>query len=240
MRRHPGSLSLIFALMLSACVGMQDETSYPIAPVAPAGPPLDAATAQANFAEVLARMEPVIENECRTRTRGLNCDYRISVDARPGLPPNALQTRDGAGRPVIAFTSSLIAEARNRDELAFVMGHEAAHHIADHIPRQRQTTMAGAMFGGLAATFVGASQSTVELAQNLGATVGSRVYSKDHEIEADGLGTVLTCAAGYSARRGAAYFARIPDPGNRFLGSHPPNGQRIATVERISGDIGCP
>lgn len=240
MRGQAYTLSLITALALSGCMGSMEEAAYPVVPAAPVGPPLGVAAAQANFAEVLARMEPVIEAECRLRTRGLNCDYKISVDARPGQPANAFQTRDGAGRPVIAFTSALIAEARNRDELAFVLGHEAAHHMADHIPRQQQTTLAGAMFGGLAATFAGASQGTVELAQNLGATVGSRVYSKNHELEADALGTVLSCAAGYSARRGAAYFARIPDPGNRFLGSHPPNGQRIATVDRVSTDIGCP
>lgn len=236
----------IAATLISGCVAPTGPTptapgpaTLPAAMTAPAGPPVDAATARANFDAVLARMEPVIEQECRSRTRGLNCDYRISIDARPGQPANAYQTRDGAGRPVIAFTSALVAEARNRDELAFVMGHEAAHHIADHIPRQQQTTMAGALFGGLAAALAGADPSTVDMAQNIGATVGARAYSKDHELEADALGAVLTCAAGYSAGRGAAYFARIPDPGNRFLGSHPANSQRMATVDQVTARIGC-
>ncbi|MGB0799102.1 MAG: peptidase M48, partial [Planktomarina sp.] len=34
---------------------------------------------------------------------------------------------------------------------------------------------------------------------------------------------------------GAAYFTRIPDPGNRFLGTHPPNGARITTVRAAVG-----
>ena len=46
------------------------------------------------------------------------------------------------------------------------------------------------------------------------------------------LGTVLTWKAGYDPERGAAFFARIPDPGNRFLGTHPPNAARIETVRR--------
>ena len=46
------------------------------------------------------------------------------------------RARDESGRPIIAFTISLIADVRNRDELAFVMSHEAAHHILGHIARQ--------------------------------------------------------------------------------------------------------
>ncbi|HAB36898.1 MAG TPA: peptidase M48, partial [Rhodobacteraceae bacterium] len=33
------------------------------------------------------------------------------------------------------------------------------------------------------------------------------------------------------------FFNRIPDPGNRFLGTHPPNSQRIATVERTAAGL---
>ena len=38
-------------------------------------------------------------------------------------PPNAFQTLDAAGRPVLVFTVRLIAEVDNADEM---MGHEAA------------------------------------------------------------------------------------------------------------------
>ena len=42
-------------------------------------------------------------------------------------------------------------------------------------------------------------------------------------------------AAGYDPVRGAAYFTRIPDPGNKFLGTHPPNASRIETVRQAVG-----
>jgi len=244
MRRPAITLSLILPLaaaVLAACVptGPDYPAAQPSLPPAPVTPPLSPAAAQANFTSVLARMESVIEGECRARTRGVNCDYRISVLSRPGEAPNAYQSLDGAGRPIIAFNSALIAEARNSDELAFVMGHEAAHHIAGHIPRQQQTALAGGLAGGLLAAAIGANSSTIDLAQDIGASVGARVYSKDHELEADGLGTVLTCGAGYDPIRGSAFFARIPDPGDRFLGSHPPNGRRVATVQSVAAQIGC-
>ncbi len=78
-----------------------------------------------------------------------------------------------------------------------------------------------------------------DLWRNLGreGLVGARRYAKDYELEADALGTVLAWEAGFDPERGAAFFARIPDPGNRFLGTHPPNAQRIDTVRRTLASL---
>ncbi|WP_413853023.1 M48 family metalloprotease, partial [Albidovulum sp.] len=151
--------------------------------------------------------------------------------------PNAYQTLDSAGRPIIAFTLPLIAEARNADELAFVMGHEAAHHIASHIPRQQQEATTGALILGVLTAATGGDETAIRTAQNLGGTIGARRYAKDYELEADALGTILAWDAGYDPERGAAFFARIPDPGNRFLGTHPPNAARIDTVRRTLASL---
>lgn len=190
-----------------------------------------------NFVQVVQTVEPVAERECRNRTRQVNCDFRIVVDDRPDQPANAFQTLDRNGRPIIAFTIALIEDARNQDELAFVMGHEAAHHIAGHIDRQQQNAVAGAVIAGSLAVLLGSDPAAVELAQQQGAQVGARTYSKDFELEADALGTVIAARAGYDPVRGAEFFNRIPDPGNRFLGTHPPNAQRIATVRRVAAGL---
>lgn len=195
---------------------------------------LPAGQAERAFVQVARRMEPVAERECRNRTRNVNCDFLIVVDDRPDQPPNAYQTLDDNRRPVIAFTLGLIREARNEDELAFVLGHEASHHIAGHIDRQQQNAIAGAViFSGLA-TLTGGDASAVRTAQQLGATVGARTYSKEYELEADQLGTILTLRGGYDPLRGAQFFNRIPDPGDRFLGTHPPNAQRMEVVRRTA------
>jgi predicted Zn-dependent protease len=220
---------LIFALALTLA-GCVEVT-------APAGPPrgdaparLDSGTAARNFAAVVRAVEPVAERECRARAPRLDCDFIIVIDDRPGQGVNAYHTLDGAGRPIIAFTPGLIAEARNRDELAFVMGHEASHHIAGHIPRTQQTAIAGALILGTLASIAGAGQADVQAAADIGGAVGSRTYSKGYELEADALGTVIAYRAGFDPARGAEFFGRLPDPGNRFLGSHPPNAERRATV----------
>ncbi|MFG6564659.1 M48 family metallopeptidase [Sulfitobacter sp. 1A13421] len=200
-------------------------------------PRLSASAAARSFVQVVRTLEPVAERECRNRTTGMNCDFNIVVDDRPGQPANAFQTLDKNGRPIVAFTLALIADARNEDELAFVLGHEAAHHIAGHIERQQQNAMAGAViFAGLA-TLSGGDATAVRTAQELGAEVGARRYSKDFELEADALGTIITARAGYDPLRGAEFFTRIPDPGDRFLGTHPPNNARIDIVRRTMAGL---
>lgn len=191
--------------------------------------PLPPGAAEA-FVAVVARVEPVAESLCRAHARAAACDFTIAVDDRPGQPANAFQTLDRRGRPYIVFTTALIAEARNADELAFVMGHEAAHHIAGHIPRRADQALEGAMLAGVLATVAGASPDEVETAQAIGADLAARQYSKDFELEADALGTEIAWLAGFDPVAGAAFFARLPDPGDKFLGSHPPNAQRRAVV----------
>lgn len=187
-----------------------------------------------NFSTVVNRVEPVAEQVCRERTSNVNCDFRIVVDDTVNAPPNAFQTVDANGRPIIAFTVSLIATARNTDELAFIMAHEAAHHVRGHLARSRQNATIGAAIAG--AIFGGDSAAT-EAAQQIGAAIGARSYSKDFELEADALGTVIAARAGFNPVRGAQFFNRIPDPGNRFLGTHPANADRLATVQRVAAGL---
>lgn len=159
------------------------------------------------------------------------------IDDRPQKSPNAFQTIDKSGRPILAFNLPMIAQVRNDDELAFVMGHEAAHHIERHLDQQRNNAMAGAIILGGLAALTGASSGNVDAAADLGANVGARSYSKNHELEADALGTVITRYAGYNPVRGAEFFTQIPDPGDRFLGTHPPNKSRIETVRRVNAGL---
>ena len=199
--------------------------------------PAEAARA---FVSVVNRIEPLAEAQCRQQApQGTRCDFDIGVDPRPNLPPNAFQTLDASGRPVIIFTLSLIATARNADELAFVLSHEAAHHIAGHIPRRMQTAEQGALMGAILGQVAGVDATTMQEMQRAGAMLGAQQYSKEFEYEADALGARIAWAAGYDPVRGTAFFDRLPDPGDRFLGSHPPNGQRKAQVRAVVASLGA-
>lgn len=191
-----------------------------------------------NVLTVVQTVEPVIEAVCRERSAALNCDFQIAVDGTAGAPPNAFQTQDETGRPIIAFTLALIAEAQNQDELAFIMSHEAAHHILGHIARQNENAQVGAkLFGGLAYVLTAGSEESTRAGIEFGAELGARTYSKEFELEADALGAAIAARAGYDPLRGAEFFFRIPDPGNRFLGSHPANADRLATVQRVASQL---
>jgi len=227
-------LPLLSVLLLSACVA--GTAPEPVGPAPPA-PDTFPQVAIASFAAVVARVEPVAEGICRARSRGVNCDLQIVVDPRTGMPANAFQTLDGRGRPVVGFTLALIADARNADEIAFVLGHEASHHIAGHIAKREQTAMAGALVAAVLAQGAGADAEAIRAAQDLGAEVGARTYSRAFELEADAMGAEIALLAGYDPVRGAEFFDRLPDPGDEFLGTHPPNAQRKALVARVVADL---
>jgi predicted Zn-dependent protease len=239
---RPLAALLAACLALSACAAppWRDGGGEEAARRAPPSAALDVERGRARaFIEVVQAVEPVAEAECARRNLRANCDFRIVVDDRPGMPPNAFQTLDAAGRPLLAFTLALIGEVQNRDEMAFVVAHEASHHIAGHLTRQAESAALGAaVFGQIATSMSGATPERIRAAQEVGAAVGARSYSKEFELEADALGTRVAVLAGYDPIRGAEFFLRIPDPGNRFLGTHPSNAERIATVARAAAEMG--
>lgn len=195
----------------------------------------DAAARQ--FIEVVSTVEPVAEAECRKRRPQGPCDFQIVIDDRYGQPPNAFHTVAKDGKPLLAFNLALILAVRNADELAFIMGHEAAHHVAGHIERARQNASLGGRVLGGAAEMAGGDDEAIRAGLELGAALGRRSFTKTFELEADALGTVIAFHAGYDPVRGAEFFSRIPDPGNRFLGTHPPNSARIETVRRVAAAL---
>ena len=228
-------------LVLAGCVSTtttQSPSPQPQAQTAQSKATTPTAAQVSRFKTMVSRVEPVAERMCRQQTSNLNCDFKVVVDDRPQKSPNAFQTLDKSGRPILAFNLPMIAQVRNDDELAFVMGHEAAHHIERHLDQQRNNAMAGAIILGGLAALTGASSGNVDAAADLGANVGARSYSKEFELEADELGTVIAVRAGYNPLIGAGFFTKIPDPGDKFLGTHPPNGDRLAVVRRTAAQLG--
>ncbi|MTI00781.1 M48 family metallopeptidase [Roseibium sp. RKSG952] len=191
-----------------------------------------------DFRQVSRAVSVAATDTCRRQAKNLNCEFGILVDPDPNAEVNAFQTLDDKKRPYIIFTQTMIESTQNADEMAFVMGHEAAHHVLDHIARQAKNSQESAqIFGNLARDY-GADDEGVELAQKLGADVGVQVYIKGFELEADRLGTVITHSAGYDPLVGMEYFKRIPDPGDRFLATHPPNAQRVQAVLETAAQLG--
>lgn len=228
-------IPLIVMLVLAGC------TLKPVAqsPVEGADEPrvLKAEYVPERFAVAMRRMRPVVRETCRTTSPDLNCDFLIAIDPSPDSAPNAFQTVNEEGQPILAFTLTLLEDMYNADEVAFVIGHEGAHHILRHLERQDQSAHGGATLFEVLAAALGGSNRSVDAASEIGEAVGRRNYSKTFELEADRLGAQMTQKAGFDAVRGAAYFTRIPDAGNRFFGTHPRNADRIAGVKAAVAEL---
>ncbi|TVS05446.1 MAG: peptidase M48 [Rhodobacteraceae bacterium] len=219
--------ALLALLLVASCAIAPPPSPVTSTPARPA-----ATVTRAQFDAVVRRMSPVATEVCRERSPQLRCEFTVILDDRPSQPPNAFHTRDRDGRPIIAFTDALIRELQTPDEIALIFGHEAGHHIGDHLPLIQREAQRGAILGGVAALLIGADEATARQIMDVSATVGARRYSKPIELEADRLGALIAERAGYDALRGAEIFRRIPDPGNRFLATHPPNAERLREVER--------
>lgn len=236
---------LLLTLALGACgptyqVMEPVPVAVPPAP-APAGGRRSEAAVLADFGEAAARIERTAEPMCREmrgRGEGRSCNYVFQLIDDPRMGPNAFQTLGRDGRPQVAMTLQLAALSRNQDEIAFVLGHEAGHHIADHLAKGQTQAMTGALVLGTLATLGNASQEAVSDMMRIGASLGGRVYSQSYELEADTLGTYIAARAGYDPERGARIFARSElAGGGGLLSTHPASSRRQATVAATAAEI---
>ncbi|KIC41540.1 peptidase M48 [Ruegeria sp. ANG-R] len=228
-------LALLLVVLLAAC----DFTSVVAIPASQWQPNSAGQREKARVFEQVSRtIGAAAEQECRRRSQSANCDFVFLVDLSSKAPANAFQTLDKDGKPLIIFTQQMIGSTQNADEMAFVMGHEAAHHILGHIARQAENAKESARIFGELARKQGEDDAGIERAQALGAEVGAQNYTREFELEADRLGTKITHAAGYDPLVGMVFFQRIPDPGDRFLATHPPNAKRVEVVLQTARQLG--
>jgi predicted Zn-dependent protease len=201
----------------------------------------DVSAGVADYRRAAARVEPVATRMCReiypARPRNYCAfDFRLVDD--PRLGPNAFQTVGEDGAPVVAMTIQLVAETDNADEVAFILSHEAAHHVAGHIEKSQTQAMAGALVFGTLAGLGDASEEVMREMMDLGASLGGRVYSQSYELEADELGTLIAIRAGFDPVRGAVIFTRAAlSGGGGLLSTHPASLQRQAAVAQTAARI---
>jgi predicted Zn-dependent protease len=208
--------------MLGACAFQAPETRGKTAALPP----------QDSFEGIVARLAPVVRETCLAEDLVRNCNFRLYIADTDDGQANAFQSVDRLGRPYVILTPAFLDDARNADEIAFVLAHEAAHHIRNHLGLQRALSRQGAALMGAVAGAQGLDRAEIREARRVGAFVGARRFSKDFELEADALGALMARKAGYDPLIGARYLRRIPDPGNVALGTHPSNAERLAEVRR--------
>ena len=155
---------------------------------------------------------------------------------------NAFATPSGR----VYVTRQLLALMNSEDELAFVLGHEAAHIAANH-SRQRQT---GSILTQLGAAILGAVTGS-SLATQLAGLAGQTYiagFSRSQELESDRLGVRYMTASGYNPLESTEILDTLGAYGEmqaRFSGraddqraaptwnsTHPTSAARVAQARR--------
>lgn len=151
-------------------------------------------------------------------------DYAVFVSDSP----NAFVLPSGK----IGVTTSLLALARNDDQLGAVLGHEVGHVVARHAAeRYSNTAVAGvglSVLQGAAGDYGQAVGSIGGLAAQYGVLLP---YSRRDELEADRLGVDYMAAAGYRPSEAVALWrimaAQRQGATPEFASTHPSDQTRI-------------
>ena len=136
-----------------------------------------------------------------------------------------------------AVNTGLLKVATSDDELAVVMGHEAAHAIARHGAERISRGMA-------AQVVVGAVLASGEVDPRLvGATaaaygaLGETAFSRREEGEADHIGLLIAADAGYDPRAATGFWRKMASLGGgkppELLSTHPSDETRASRLEAL-------
>ena len=169
------------------------------------------------------------------RAAGLDAGSRLEFRKGKGIGANALALPDG----IVVITDEMVRLARNDDEIAAVLAHEAAHvrgrHNMRHILQNSMTVL-------IVAAVTGDVASISSLASTVPTLLIDARYSRDFEREADAAVAVYLWRRRIPLRRYADILGRLqaeldrkapgdPPPLKNYLSTHPPTGERIRSIQ---------
>ena len=182
-------------------------------------------TTQALLDEVGGKLRAVVRNRL----------HRFEMTCITADRPTAFALPGGfifVARPLVDLCG------RDRDEVAFVLGHEMAHVIRRHaIDRLLKQKVLSAM--SLVSPGRGVLSAWI---RRVGFQSLERAYSRDEEFEADELSLLLMRAAGFDAGGAIRMLQRLggldrtADPVGlgAFLSTHPPIEDRVLRLRRLA------
>ncbi|MEM1146369.1 MAG: M48 family metallopeptidase [Pseudomonadota bacterium] len=140
----------------------------------------------------------------------------------------------------VGFYTGLLDIMENDDQIATVMGHEAGHVVGRHSAERYSQQMAAA--GGLALAGVALEAGDVENSALIAGILGAGVtfgvilpYSRQHEYEADRLGTDFMVGADYRANEAVRFWDAMTQTSAQkpmeFMSTHPSDANRIAAMQ---------
>ena len=165
--------------------------------------------------------------------------------------PNAAALADGRIYISTGLLSYLKSRGSRADELAFILGHELGHTVAQHLVKryqylQQQQVIMGLLAAGASAITHNAGSGVQQAgrvaldAASVVADVSASGYSQEQELEADQLGIRYVIRAGYDPYAALVLlddFQRFDSP-SPFLRTHPYIATRREYLARYLEDTG--
>ena len=119
------------------------------------------------------------------------------------------------------------------EEVACIMGHEAAHALREHARERMGKSSATSIGLSLGAQLLGLG-SLGDAAANLGTQLLTLKFSRDDETEADLVGMELAARAGYDPEAGVRLWQKMQQASKgappQWMSTHPSSGTRINEI----------
>ena len=135
----------------------------------------------------------------------------------------------------IAFYYGILQQLQlNDDEVAMIMGHEAAHALREHARERMGKTAAtrGAIEIGAAIFGLG---NAGRMAADMGGQLLTLKFGREDESEADLVGLELAARAGYDPNAGVTLWQKMAQASKgappQFLSTHPTGPTRIKDIQ---------
>lgn len=188
----------------------------------------------ARLSYIAEPIEQASEALCRDM-KGKKCQFEVLLaQDKKGLNAHA------DGQNVVVYPA-MIEFAKNDSQLAFVIAHEFAHSIMNHLAAQKQNVGIGGLFGVLADA--AASSQGLETGGafgKLGAQQGMLRYSAAFESEADYVGLYILARAGFKIEEAPDFWRMmsIAEPRSVYISTtHPNNPTRTIEMQKAVAEI---
>lgn len=135
----------------------------------------------------------------------------------------------------IAFYFGILDQLKlSDDEVAMIMGHEAAHALREHAREQMGKSAATRLGAGLVSSLLGLG-NLGDAALGMGAKLLTLRFGREDESEADLIGIELAARSGYDPRAGITLWQKMAQANKgappEFISTHPSGPTRIHDIE---------